>query len=49
MNVMITPKEIKQILAQKKFKQKSRGFGFDAGIVGLGVGQKNKSSMKMLK
>lgn len=46
---MITPKEIKQILAQKKFKQKSRGFGFDAGIVGLGVGQKNKSSVKILK
>ncbi len=46
---MITPKEIKQILAQKKFKQKSQSFGFDAGIVGLGVGQKSKSSIKMLK
>jgi len=46
---MITPKEIKQILAQKKFKQKSRGFGFDAGIVDLGIGNKAKSSLKILK
>lgn len=46
---MITPKEIKQILAQKKFKQKSRGFGFDAGIVDLGVGLKTKSSIKIYK
>lgn len=46
---MITPKDIKQILAQKKFKQKNRSFGFDAGIAGLGVGQKTSSSIKMLK
>lgn len=46
---MITPKEIEQMLAQKKFKQKSRSFGFDAGIAGLGVGQKTKSSVKVLK
>lgn len=46
---MITPKEIDQILAQKKFKQKSRSFGFDAGIVDLGVGKKTKSSVKMVK
>ena len=44
---MITPRDIKLMLAQKKFKQKNRSFGFDAGISGLGVGQKTKSSVKM--
>lgn len=46
---MITLKEIDRILAQKKMKQKNRNFGFDAGIADLGVGQKTKSSIKMMK
>ena len=43
---MITPKEIDRILAQRNFKQKTKGYSFDAGIAGLGVGSGVKSTKK---
>ncbi len=43
---MITPKEIDRILAQRSFNQKTKGFGFDAAIAGLGVGTGAKNTKK---
>ena len=43
---MITPKEIDRILAQRNYNQKTKGFGFDAGIAGLGVGTGAKNTKK---
>jgi len=34
---MITPKEIKGILAKNTLKQNNKSFGFDAALKGLGV------------
>ena len=44
---MITPREIKKILAKTEFKQNNKSYGFDAAVKGLGV-VNNQKDMKIV-
>lgn len=46
---MITKKDIDKILSQKKRANSKVKFGFDSGIIDLGVGVPNKSKDKKEK
>lgn len=43
---MITPKEIKKILAKNDFKQSNKRFGFDFALKGLGVVHNSRETKK---